>query len=126
MAMVELSTVWLNVASNLSECIALPAWVDTGRSETIGIDYRVTSSGRVRQVTTPAHSKTWSVSVDWCPPDVVAWLIAHRGILLCARDPAGGKMYGSYPTVDYPHIKAPCDPSSMSLTLTEITHSEAV
>lgn len=123
-AAVDLATVWLNPAADLSDGRAFPTLgaltVTTAREG----EFRRYTSGRFRTVLRPGSTRTAEIQLASLDREAVAWLELHVGDLLCVRDHVGRKFYGAFlsvPAVEHRYNTE----ADVTLTLTEITHTEA-
>lgn len=127
-----LTDVWLNDAADPSDRLPL---------QTVGDVYQVTAtlgggvetgyaSGRSRLWSTEDDSSQWALTVLAATEEQIAWLVAHRGRVVCVRDLRGRKFFGAYQAVP---VEVPTGDDALSLSqqavslsLTSVTFDEAV
>lgn len=125
MAAVVLETVWLNLAADPSVRMSFPMMSELNVATTQPGEVRTMANGRQRLVRVAGLSRAVSLTLAYCTPAQVAWLELHVGELMCVRDDRGRKLFAAY-------LQVPVDEhqsgghSDVSLSLSEITHSEAV
>lgn len=133
MATTTLETLWINLASDLSQFLTFPYMTALGSQPTIQISSDPYAGGNIRKTRQKGYKASLSVTLQAVTPaqrvllefdaDNGGWL----GETVCVRDDRGRKFYGywgdsppqitEYPTTDE------CD---VTLTFTQITHSETV
>lgn len=124
MAFVALSTVWLNLASDLSQSLSLDFVTGIDPSPSTPGDDRQYGT-RFRAVLTGATQRQVKVSAQAVTPDQVATLRAWDGLTVCYRDDSGLKFYGTYRSPQISRHQYNPD-SDVSFTVTEVTVSESV
>jgi hypothetical protein len=125
-ATVTLGTLWLNLASDLSQSWSFPMLSSLQSSPTVNTTSRLYAGGNYRQVTTPGRQSSLAVTVSAATADDRQALEFDLvGVLLCVRDDRGRKFYGFYtnPQVAEHQFDAECE---IALTFAEVTVSEAV
>lgn len=125
MASVTITTVWLALASDLSQAVGIPVVTQVNmQPQTLGETRRY--GKRIRGITSAGGTqRTVALAFDDCTPALVAQLRAWDGQVLLYRDMTGEKMFGWYlgPQISW----HPYDThASVSLTFSEITVSEVV
>lgn len=129
---VALTALWLNDAADLSDCVAFE-YAD-GRSPGVQVpgEVRTYVSGRRRLVLTSGGQayQTYDWKLSWNTEDQRAWLVAHVGRVLCVRDQRGAKWYGTYLALPQELLDRSagldgCNRSTATVSLVEVTHSEA-
>lgn len=127
MAAVTFGWLWLNPASDVT---AGRRFKLTGleHDPTVIVTSQLYAPGVYAMVETPGAQKTAKVTLGSCTDADVAQLKSWLGVLLCFRDPTGEKFYGFYGGKDAPSFQPRMIGNSWSVTLTveEITYSEAV
>lgn len=125
MASVSLKTVWLNLASDLTQSVAVEFVTQINPAPQTPGEDRMYGNGRYRGVTAGGTQKQVGLAFQAVEPDVLATLRSWDGLLLCYRDDSGEKFYGSYRS---PQItRHPYDANAdVTLTITEKTWSEEV
>lgn len=125
MATVDFSTVWLHLASDLSDSVELDlrSWSSPKSSQ---VDVRRRANGRTVAVTLPGVTRTASVVVALTTRNQLEWLEAKLGRLVLIRSPRGQRVWGVFGLVDYSEAVYPVFPILTSLTIGEVTVSEAV
>lgn len=126
----DLSAVWLNTASDLSDMRAF-AYIGDGLSSS------TKARGEVRQLANRRRlivqgsggaldlAESMQVTLVRCDRDDVAWLKARTGVLMCVRDHVGTKFYGSWLEAPRQVDSQYRDRIDVSLTIDQVTHSEA-
>ena len=124
-ASVTLSTVWINLASTLSNYQAFPLMsalqVDTNQPGEV----RTYAGGRLRLVTTAGVARTATVTLLECSRDQINWLQSVVGQTVLVRDDRGRKIWGTFlqPKVAENQYAQTGD---VTLVINEITYVEAV
>lgn len=125
MAVVDLHTLWINTASDLSDFVALTAASGLSGGSSTDVAYQVSASGRQRAIITGKSLSTYKVSCDGVSPSELAWLRAHEAVLCCFRDLYGQKLYGMYTATPWTgRVVGAWMPTELDIT--EVSHSEAV
>jgi len=125
MAIVALATLWLNDASALSDSQSFPYMSKMAAVPQTPGEVRPYANGRYRAINRAGVQSRHNVTLPACSRMQIAWIEAKAGQLLCIRDDRGRKYYGVYynPTID----EHPYDTNAdVTLSLIEVTHSEAV
>lgn len=127
MARVNLPGLFFNAVADPADRLAVLHAGDLSRAvEAPGRVVRG-AGGRVRVVRRAGAAREWSLRLDFLSREQVRWLESHVGELLCVRDVRGNKVFGVYLGVQVDDVPMPDGlPADVSLTVTEITHSEAV
>lgn len=125
MASVVLGTVWLNVAADPSDHVRFPLM--SGLSRETGMEGRVDrlAGGRLRSIKRAGKARTWTLTLPACDPGQKAWLEQHIGVLVCARDDRGHKVFGEFFAVPVDELSWD-EAGDVAVTLHEVTFSEAV
>ena len=124
-ASVTLSTVWINLASTLSNYQSFPLMsaleVDTNQPGEV----RTYAGGRLRLVTTAGVARTATLTLPECSRDQINWLQSVVGQTVLVRDDRGRKIWGTFlsPKVSENQYNTTGD---VTLTINEITYVEAV
>lgn len=87
---------------------------------------RLIRQGSVTSNTAVDLAETLQVQLVHLDREQVDWLRAHTGLLMCVRDHVGSKFYGVYtetPREVQPQFR---DWMAVTLSLDQVTHSEAV
>ena len=122
---VTLSTVWINLASTLSNYQSFPLMsaleVDTNQPGEV----RTYAGGRLRLVTTAGVARTATLTLPECSRDQINWLQSVVGQTVLVRDDRGRKIWGTFlsPKVSENQYNTTGD---VTLTINEITYVEAV
>ena len=136
-AAVDLTAVFLNDAADPADFLALEYAGDAlSVNTTARVEVRQLV-GRTRLVRRGTDtSESFTVTFEGCTREQAAWLRGHVGTLLCIRDHVGTKFFGVYAEapreVDtrYPNHRDPGATRQarirVSLTITQVTHSEAI
>lgn len=124
MALVTLQTVWLNLLADLTQSLTFefvtgidPTPITPGEDRQYG--------SRFRAVTTGLSQRKVVVTATDVPPGDIAVLLAWDAQPVCYRDDSGLKFYGSFRAPAVPRHRYNPD-SDVTLTITEVTVSEAV
>ena len=124
-ASVTLSTVWINLASTLSNYQSFPLMsaleVDTNQPGEV----RTYAGGRLRLVTTAGVARTATLTLPECSRDQINWLQSVVGQTVLVRDDRGRKIWVTFlsPKVSENQYNTTGD---VTLTINEITYVEAV
>lgn len=126
MASVTLDTVWINLASDPSDYRSFPLMSALNVTPTQPGEVRQLASGRARLVLKAGGVKhTISASLPLLDRTDVEWLEARAGQIVCVRDDRGRKVWAAY-------LSSPTDENQglatadVSLSLTEVTHTDVV
>lgn len=125
MASVALDTVILSLASDLTQMIPLDV---SSLSEDDGVagETRIYANGRVRSITRAGRRRTVPITFDLVQDRAtLGRLRTWIGKTVLARDPYGRKLYGVFHGLSVTE-RIPVDVVEVSLTLAEISYSEAV
>jgi len=125
MAVVHLDTVRLAAVTDLSAQVLLEV---TSLSETDGKagEVRHYANGRRRVISRTSRHRTVPLEFDLVDErDTLETLRGWCGQVVLYRDPRGRKVYGVFHELDIDE-NVSTDFASVSLTLTEVTYSEAV
>lgn len=125
MVAVALATLWLNDTADLTDCRSFPFMSKLSATPQTPGEVRLYANGRRRAINRAGAQQQLAVTLPTCDRDLVTWIEAHAGRLLLVRDDRGRKFYGTYynPTIDEHAYDENAD---VSISLIEITHSEAV
>lgn len=136
MASVSFQTVVLNLASDLSQVLALKFVTQINPAPQTPGEDRMYGNGRYRSVSTGAPQKQQAIAAAAVEPADLATLLSWCGVnvygqpadapqLLCYRDDSGEKFYG---TIRSPQVtRHQYDPNAdVSFTITETTYDESV
>lgn len=128
MATVKLRSVQLNDREDPSDFLVLPegAGLELSRTKSLPATYLTTISGRVLRRGSAGRTWPWTITVAFLDRESLAWLDTHLGRTLCVRDPFGQKVFGAIDSLPESAVKHPDRLVATSLTVTEITVSEAV
>lgn len=83
------------------------------------------ANGRLRSVTRTGRTRSAQVDVENATRAELGWLEEHVGQLVCVRDDRGRKMFAVYYDVPVEEMLGQPGYGGVSLSLTEVTHSEA-
>ena len=125
MASITLETLWLNDADDPADLASFPFMSSLNSSPQQNVTITAFAGGRQIAIVTPGSANQVSVNLAACTASQRAWLETHAGTVVCVRDDRGRKFYGVYvsPSSDE---HAYNDDADSSLTLNEVTFSEAV
>lgn len=126
MATVNLESAWLNVASDPADSLSLPTMSSLSvKTEKVG-EVRRMANGRTRTVTRGGVAqRRVTVAVAYATRAEIDWIEDHVGVLLCARDNQGRKVFGIYHEVEVDEYQA-IEDGRFTLSLSEVTFSEVV
>lgn len=116
----------LNDADDLSDVLRLVSADRLDQPVSANVEFFDTSDGGVIMQRRPGLRRPWSVSAAMCTAAEVAWLRAHVGSLVWARDPFDIKVSGAYPQVSISPVPYSDGWYSVSFAITEVPTSEAV
>lgn len=126
MTTVALTTVWLNLATDLSDYQSFSYMsglnVNTMRP---GTD-REYANGRLRLVLNGSTRRTFQLTLPACTRDQIDWLELHTAELMLVRDDRGRKVWGTYFKMSVSEKSADTDSGDVEIEFKQITHSEAV
>lgn len=126
----DLSAIWLNTATD-------PSDVRSFNSIGEGLSASTKARGEVRQLANRRRlivqgsggaldlSESMQVTLVRCDREEVAWLKARTGVLMCVRDHVGTKFYGTWLEAPRQVDSRYRDRIDVSLTIDQVTHSEA-
>lgn len=123
---VDLGAVFVNDAADPSDFARFDSPTGLVVTTSVRGDVRTMANGRTRVVTRAGTPRTAQVSLEYLTRPDVDWLESHVGDLLCFRDHLGRKFFGVYFDVPVTEVQYVSDRADLSLSLTEVTHSEAV
>lgn len=123
---ITLTTVWMNLASNLSQYQNFPAMSILKPSIVQPGEVRTYANGRLRLITRAGLARSYSLTLIACSRAQITWLENNVGQLFCVRDDRGRKIYATF--FDVPVLEESTDPTlgDVTLALSEVTHSEIV
>jgi hypothetical protein len=126
MTSVALTTVWLNLASDLTDNQSFPMMSKLSVTPERPGEAREYANGRIRLVRKGAQKTTFNVTLPLCTRDQIEWIEANTGELMLIRDDRGRKVWGTYfkPSID--EVSEDTDAGDVEFTFVEITHSEAL
>ncbi|QDC24799.1 hypothetical protein FE374_09395 [Georgenia yuyongxinii] len=84
------------------------------------------AGGRVRVMRRAGANRSWSLGLPALTQEQTRWLEDRVGVLLCVRDNRGHKMFGTYMGTQVDEIPSTDKIADVSLTVTEVSWSEAV
>lgn len=125
-AEVALTTVWLNLASDLSDYQTFPSMSSLNVTTKRPGEARVNANGRTRLIRKPANMQTFSLSLPSCTRAQINWLELNAGKLMLVRDDRGRKVWCVYFEPSVEETSGDIDQGDVTLSLVEITYSEAV
>ena len=123
---VALTTVWLNLASNLSDYQTFPAMSKLEINTKRPGEARLNANGRTRLIRKTSNNRTFSLDLPICTRAQIDWLELHVGELMLVRDDRKRKVWCVYFDVPVTETSADTDSGDVNLSLVEITYSEAV
>lgn len=126
MSTVDLGAVWLNKASDLTDSQSFDNVTGLQAMKANDGNVRALANGRLRMVTTTTMQRQYSLTLELASRTQIDWLESHVGVLLCARDDRGRKVYGTYFEVNVDEMIERSDYADVNLRFTEVTHSEVV
>jgi hypothetical protein len=126
MATVQLRTLWLNLASDPSQAMSFPYMSALTWSKEQPGEVRRYANGRTRIIRRAGQTRTAEVTLTGCNREQIDWLEEHVGDLVCVRDDRGRKVFGAYLIVPVAEAQHRRDRGDVSLSLAEVSFSEAV
>lgn len=126
MATCTFTRLWLNPATALNTGVGFRLAADGLESDPqVDVTLNTYAGGRVRAITGPQRTHQVPVTLRCDTRTQVHTLEKWQGTLVCARDPKGRKFYATYS--DLKVVERPGqDSATATLTLQEVSHSEAV
>jgi hypothetical protein len=124
-ASVTLKTVWLNLASDLTQSQSFPQLSALNIATTQPGEVRTYANGRLRLVTRAGLARAISLTLPECDRDQIAWLENNVGKLMLVRDDRGRKIWATYFTMPVDENRYNMD-GNITLALNEVTHSDVV
>lgn len=128
----DLSAIWLNTAADLSDVrsftkVGGPLSANTKAR----VDIRQLAANRTRLIQLGAAGRVDRAESETLPlvhltREDVAWLKARAGVLMCLRDHVGTKFYGAWREAPREIQTHERDWINVSLSVEQVTHSEAV
>lgn len=125
MASVELHTLWLNDMADLSDYRSFTYMSKLTVKPVIDGEVRTYAGGRRRAIQRPGRFHELTATLPACTRDQLEWLAEKVGSPVLVRDDRGRKFYGVFFDVDTDEHQYDAE-GDASLSITEITHSEAV
>lgn len=122
---VNLRTVWLASVTDPTDVRAFRFMSSLTESVSQTTRIQDTASGGRRVIRTAGRDGLWTITLPACDADQMAWLNAHLGETLCARDDRGNKIFGLYSSVKE-EMKSLRNEGDTSLDFDEVTYSEEV
>lgn len=135
MAIVQLTTLWLNNAIQPFDSMYFPymsAMTDTPAVGSLMASdsasgstspIRLYANGVLRAILAPGEQRVLTATLPACTPTQVQWLYAHLSQIMLVRDDRGRRFYAQYFT--YSAAEHAYDGNAdVSLTLTETTFSD--
>lgn len=123
MASVTLTTVWLNLAADLTQALSFLIVSAIDPTPITPGDDREYGNGRFRAVLTGATQQKVTFTALAVPATDIATLRNWDGQAVCYRDDSGLKFYGTYRSPSIPRHQYDTD-SDVTLTITETTVAE--
>lgn len=123
MASIKLRTLWLNSAADPSDRMAFPLMSSLEVDLEVGVRDETMANGRIIAVRRKGRRRPISATLPNCTREQIAWLEAHVGELVMARDDRGRKVWGFYrnmPTKEHSYN----DEGSLAIALSEVTVQE--
>jgi hypothetical protein len=124
-ASVTLSTVWINLASTLSNYQSFDQMsalqVDTNQPGEV----RTYAGGRLRLVTTAGVARTATITIQEATRDQINWLQTYVGQTVLVRDDRGRKIWGTFLTPKVTENQHNGN-GDVTIVVNEITYVEAV
>jgi hypothetical protein len=123
MAAITLSSVWISTALTPSRSVQLAA-TSIVETPTVTGAVRGYANGRQRAITSASRPRSIALAFTLVTSADAATLASWVGQLVLLRDPFGMKVWGSYFALPRTQQNVP-GVNDITMTLTEITHSEA-
>lgn len=122
---VTLNAVWLNVASDPIDSLALSQLSQLQPATDQAGAVRAMASGSLRLVQQAVRARSYRLSAPMATRAQIEWLEAHIGVTLCVRDDRGRKFFAVYLSVPVDEQTFSRAYGDVSLALSEVTHSQA-
>jgi hypothetical protein len=126
MAVITLKTVWLNLASEMTNYQSFPYMSKLAPSTERAGEDRDYANGRIRLVLKGARKQSFQLTLPNCTRAQINWLEQHTGELMLVRDDRGRKVWGTYFKIMLDENSTDIDLGDVDITFKQITHSEAV
>lgn len=123
MASVTLTAVWIQNATDLTTAVQAQSTSIVETPQVAG-SVRAYANGRQRTVASASKPRTVAFTFTLMTATDAATLASWAGQLVLIRDPFGTKMWGTYFQTTRTQQPAP-NVNDVTLTVTEVTHSEA-
>ena len=121
-----LSTVWMNLASDLSDCRSFSMLSSLRPVKAKPGSVNTNASGRQRLIRKAGGGFTFALTLPQLTRDQINWLDLHIGELMLFRDDRGRKVWCTYFSNPIDEDSADIGFGDGSLSLVEVTHSEIV
>jgi hypothetical protein len=125
MASVTLTTVWLNLVSNLGNAIELDTMTGLTSTPQNPGTVRRYASGRTRAIAQAGVPNQFQVTTAATSRATIVWLESHTGQTVLVRDDRGRKFYATYfqpATAEHAYN----GDGDVTVTFSELSYSEAV
>jgi hypothetical protein len=125
MASLTLATVWVSLASDLTQAVVLDTMTGLTSTPQNAGQVRRYASGRTRAVVPAGVPNQFQVSTAASGRATITWLESHTGQMVLVRDDRGRKFYATYfqPATSEHAYNGDGD---VTLTFSELTHSEGL
>lgn len=128
----DLSSIWLNTAADLSDVRAFSYIGDPLSANTAargGVRQLANRRRLIRQGDVDGAvdlAESMQVTLVRCNQEQAAWVRARTGVLMCIRDHIGSKFFGTWLEAPREVQSAYRDRIDIRLSIDQVTHSEAV
>ena len=123
---VTLRTVWLNLATDLSDYVSFPAMSALSVDPVQPGQVQRLAGGRLRLTLRTGLGQTTQATLPFCDRTQVAWVEGHIGQVVCIRDDRGRKSYGTYLAPEIDEWPYSADYADVALKIEKITYTEVV
>lgn len=125
-ALVDLAAVFLNLAANPSDRLALYTVTGLQPATEVRADVRSLANGRQRVVRQAGKPRSYSLKVEQLDRAGISWLEQHAGETMCIRDDRGRKFYAAFFAVPVDESTLWNDRGDVDLRISEVSATEAV
>lgn len=127
MATVELDGLWVHDADDLADHVRLTCVRALAPVDEIAGEVRTYAGGRRLARRRPGRAVRYEVTVRLIDRYGMAWLRAHAGQVVMARDYAGGQVWGIFWRVPVTEVESPVTPIvDVTLTIESVSRDASV
>jgi hypothetical protein len=125
MVSMQLGTVWLNDAADLSDALAVEYVTGIEYDPTQNGEVRTYAGGRLRDVSWDGDQANLTLGFGLMTRPAVKWIERHAGKPIVVRDPVGRKFFGVYRNPKITERRGE-NQADVSLTVQQTSASELV